>query len=98
MGTSQGTQGNLKFFGNWPDVDLQVLSDFRQYDGRLEGTKPDCVLRLHMDISIDVVDVPRYTDWLMKGEHKKLYDAIIKEHPGDISKVGAKTLKAALGL
>ncbi len=98
MDDSQGTAGPLKMFGNWPDVDMQLVSDFRQYVGKPVKTSPSCMIRLHMDIPIEESEAETYAKYLANGQHKELYEAIIKKHPGDVSKSGAKALKAALGL
>ncbi len=99
MGTSQKTtDGKLKIFGNWPDVDMQVISDYRQYDGMPSKASANCLIRLHMDIEIDEKDVATFADYLANGNGTDLYKAIIAKHTGDEATRGAKALKAALGL
>ena len=98
---SDALQTRFQLRGNFPDVDVQVIRDFKQdavTDNRGRKNKPDCILRIHMDLNfLDDEGVAIALQKLLHDrKHQDLYDGIIQDDSGLEDQRGATVLRAAL--
>lgn len=92
--------GKPQMDGYWPDVDIVVVKDYHQSAaGTPTRTKPDCSLRLHMDIpELDETLADEIGKHLHAGNHEEVYKIVMKHKPIGSDVKGAKALRAALDL
>jgi len=97
--TQETTTQTFKILGDWPDVDVIVLQDYKHSAAQATFHEPKCFLRLHMDIQIkNCDDLDKLRKLIDEGKAEELFkmiEEVAGKYPGSR---GRAMLIAALGL
>ena len=87
-------QGSGKQFGDWPDYDYIVGSDFAG-----ATRTPKLYFRLHVDILLaDETEAESYRQMLANGNHQGCFDRLVAKTQVKEGQRGHSFLKAAFGV